>query len=359
MTATLHGRLAVVGALLLLATGAARAQPKQQPELDSAGAKALGAKIDARFAKHWKDKKVQPAPLADDAELLRPAYVNHWVNVWRPLLLPELKLRTAEPSFETWLRTQLELKVGYDKLARDLLTTPLDGLLAAGDVVFVPPSAKPSALGFYAGKKAKPEVLAASTARLFLGVRIECAQCHDHPFAEWKQEQFWEHAAFFAGLEAPGDPRQSRPFRENPAVRKIAIADTEKLAVARFLDGSEPKWQDKISPRQALAAWVTSAKNPYFSRAAANRLWAYFLGAGLVEPVDEMVGKEVRDNDPGGLLDELAKGLVAHDFDLKFLMRHGPDAPGRRSRPPARARARDPNARGFREPRGGPEGPPG
>jgi hypothetical protein len=359
MTATLHGHLAVVGALLLLATGAARAEPKSQPETDRAGAKALAAKIDERFARHWQDKKVRPAPLADDAELLRrvyldlagripsagearrflddkapdkrqrlvdalldsPAHVNHWINVWRPLLLPELKLRTAVPSFETWLRTQLELNVGYDKLARDLLTTPIDGLLAAGTVVFVPPTAKPSALWFYAGKKAKPEVLAASTARLFLGVRIECAQCHDHPFAEWKQEQFWEYAAFFAGLEAPGDPRLRRGFRENPAVRKIVIADTGKFAAARFLDGSEPKPQDKVGGRQALADWVTAPKNPYFARAAANRLWAYFLGTGLIEPVDEMVGKEVQDNDPGGLLDELAKGLVAHDFDLKFLMR--------------------------------------
>jgi Protein of unknown function (DUF1549)/Protein of unknown function (DUF1553) len=360
MTATLHGRWAVVGALLLLATGAARAQPKQQPETDSAGAKALAAKIDERFAKHWQDKKVQPAPEADDAEFLRrvyldlagripsageasrflddkapdkrqrlvenlldsPAYVNHWANVWRPLLLPELKTRTAVPSFfETWLRTQLKLNVPYDQMARDLLTTPIDGLLAAGDVVFVPPSGKPSALEFYAFKKAKPEVLAGSTARLFLGVRIECAQCHDHPFAEWKQEQFWEYAAFFAGLEAPGDPRLTRGFRENTSVRKIAIADTDKVATARFLDSSEPKLQDNVGGRQVLADWVTSPKNPYFARAAANRLWAYFLGAGLVEPVDEMVGKVTQDNDPGGLLDELAKDLVAHDFDLKFLMR--------------------------------------
>jgi hypothetical protein len=358
MTATVHGRLAVVGALLLLASGAARAQPKQQPEPDSV--KALAAKIDERFAKHWQDKKAQPAPVADDAEFLRrvyldlagripsagevsrflddkapdkrqrlvdalldsPTYVNHWTNVWAPLLLPEFKTWTTVPSsFETWLRTQLKRNVPYDQMARDLLTTPIDGLLAVGDVVFVPPTGKPSALEFYAGKKAKPEVLAASTARLFLGVRIECAQCHDHPFAAWKQEQFWEYAAFFAGLEAPGDPRLRRGFRENTSVRKIAIADTDKVAVVRFLDGGEPKWQDKLSPRQALADWVTAPKNPYFARAAANRLWAYFLDAGLIEPVDEMVGKVVQDNDPGGLLDELAKALVAHDFDLKFLMR--------------------------------------
>jgi hypothetical protein len=361
MTATLHGRLAVACALLLLATGAARAQPKPQPETDSASVKALAATIDERFAKHWQDKKVQSAPLPDDAEFLRrvyldlagripsagearrflddkatdkrqrlvdalldsPTYVNHWANVWRPLLLPELNTRPAAvlSFFETWLRTQLKLNVPYDQMARDLLTTPIDGLLAAGDVVFVPPTGKPSALEFYAVKKAKPEVLAASTARLFLGVRIECAQCHDHPFAEWKQEQFWEYAAFFAGLEAPGDPRLRRDFRENISVRKIAIADTDKVAVVRFLDGSEPKLQDKLSPRQTLADWVTSPKNPYFARAAANRLWAYFLGTGLIEPVDEMVGKEVQDNDPGGLLDELAKALAAHDFDPKFLMR--------------------------------------
>src|SRR5262249_23031914 len=121
MTATLHGRLAVVGALLLLATGAARAEPKPQPETDCAGAKELTAKIDERCASHWRDKKAGPAPLADAAEFLRrvyldlvgripsagearrflddkatdkrqrlvdalldsPAYVNHWVNVWR------------------------------------------------------------------------------------------------------------------------------------------------------------------------------------------------------------------------------------------------------------------------------------
>src|SRR5262249_20555124 len=155
-----------------------------------------------------------------------------------------------------------------------------------------------------------PEDLAASTARLFLGVRIECAQCHDHPFARWKREQFWSQAAFFAGLEAPGDPRQPRPFRDNPGKREITIPGVEKVTAARFLDGAAREWQGQVSSRQALADWITSANNPYFARAAANRLWAYFLGTGLVEPVDEMVGDAAQDNDPGGLLDELAKALV-------------------------------------------------
>jgi hypothetical protein len=358
--------LVFVGALLLLIIGPSRGESAEPSRAEAA--QALAAKIDERLARRWKDNQVQPAPLADDAEFLRrvyldlagripsagearrflddpaadkrqklidnlldgPTYVNHWANVWRPLLLPELKtltdvrawgLTTNGPSFETWLRTQLELNVGYDRMAREILTTPVDGIVSAGGDVFLPMTGKPSALAFYAGKNVKPETLAASTARLFLGVRIECAQCHDHPFAQWKREQFWNLAAFFAGLEAPGDPRQARPFRENLDVRKIAIPDTDQVAVVRFLDGGEPKPEGKPGPRQTLADWVTSPDNPYFARAVANRLWAYFLGTGLVEPVDEMAGKESQDNDPGGLLDDLAKGLVAHDFDLKFLMR--------------------------------------
>jgi hypothetical protein len=363
--------LALAGVLLLAGTPA-RAEPAKPSREDTVrAARALAAKIDERMAQRWKDNKVQPAPLADDAEFLRrvyldlagripsagearrflddpnprkrqqlieklldgPAYVNHWANVWRPLLLPELKtvtdiqawsLRTNNPSFETWLRTQLELEVPYDKMAREVLTTPIDGLVSAGGEVFMPflpPTTRPSPLAFYAGKKVKPEVLAASTARLFLGVRIECAQCHDHPFAQWKREQFWNLTAFFAGLEAPGDQGQARPFRENPAVKKIAIPETEKVAVVRFLDGGVPRPEDELSPRRTLANWITSPDNPYFARAVANRLWVYFLGTGLIEPVDEMVGENTQNNDPGGLLDELAKALVAHDFDLKFLMR--------------------------------------
>jgi hypothetical protein len=99
------------------------------------------------------------------------------------------------------------------------------------------------------------------------------------------------------------------------------MSERGKVVPARFLDGTEPKWEDGVSGRKLLAEWVTSPKNPYFGRAITNRLWAYFLGTGLIEPVDEMVGKDVQDNDPGGTLDELAQEFVKSGFDLKFLMR--------------------------------------
>ena len=96
-------------------------------------------------------------------------------------------------------------------------------------------------------KDVKSENLAASTARLFLGLRLECAQCHNHPFASWTREQFWGYAAFFAGLETagPADAFLS-PIRELPDRREAAIPGTEKVVQATFLDGSEPQWRSRV-----------------------------------------------------------------------------------------------------------------
>jgi hypothetical protein len=256
-------------------------------------------------------------------------------------LLPESKYEATNGisrSFEAWVRKQMQSNVTYDKMVRELLTAPVNVLTKLGDELFpvqfqnekgtfggagladpIPYSyAAPYAAVFYQVEKAAPENLAGKTSRLFLGVRLECAQCHDHPFAKWKREEFWSQAAFFAGIETPG---QGIPLRDNPNNKSIAMSAGGKVVPARFLDGTEPKWQDGVGGRKLLADWVTSPKNPYFARAITNRLWAYFLGTGLIEPVDEMVGKDVQDNDPGGMLDELAQEFVANGFDLKFLMR--------------------------------------
>jgi Protein of unknown function (DUF1549)/Protein of unknown function (DUF1553) len=356
----------------MLAGGIAQAQSGTESWKDPAAAKALATKIDERIAKHWKNQKVQPAPAADDAEFIRRVYLDligripsagearqflddklpdkrqrlvekllngpryriHWMNYWETLLLPERKtldegkvnfLFGGGRAFQAWLRKRLDENLGYDKLVRELLTAPVAPLTKGGNDVFIPgPSvpftfAEPSPLAFYAAKQAKPDNLAAGAARLFLGIRLECAQCHDHPFAKWKREEFWNQAAFFAGLEAPAKGVGS--LRDNLSVKMIAMSGEGKVVPARFLDGTDPKWQDKVGGRQALADWISSPKNPYFARAIANRLWAHFLGTGLVEPVDEMVGSETQNNDPGGVLDELASAFIANEFDLKFLMR--------------------------------------
>jgi hypothetical protein len=378
MALTFRARLAVIGSVVLLISGGVQAQTASERNKESA-AVAIAAKIDDAFARHWKKNKVMPAPESDDAEFMRrvyldligripsvgearqfldnkasdkrqrlvallldhPRYTLHWMNYWETLLLPESKYEATNGisrSFEAWLRKQMQSNVAYDRMVRELLTTPVNVLMKLDHELFpvqflnekgtfggagladnIPYSyAAPYAAVFYQVEKAAPENLAGKTSRLFLGVRLECAQCHDHPFAKWKREEFWTQAAFFAGIETPG---RGVPLRDNPGIKSIAMSEGGKVVPARFLDGTEPNWQDGVGGRKLLADWVTSPKNPYFARAIANRLWAYFLGTGLIEPVDEMVGKDVQDNDPGGMLDTLAQEFVAKGFDLKFLMR--------------------------------------
>jgi len=152
----------------------------------------------------------------------------------------------------------------------------------------------------------KAENLAGSTARVFLGVKMECAQCHKHPFADWTRKQFWEFAAFFAN--------------EKGAVgRQIRIPESEQVVKSRFINGTEPDWDKSVSPRSTLADWVTAPNNPYFARAAVDHVWQYFFGASLLEPILEAT----EDSPPthAELLDDMARAFIASDFDVKFLIR--------------------------------------
>jgi hypothetical protein len=320
----------------------------------------LASRIDQLLSTRMAAAKVVPAPPADDAEFMRrvyldlagripsvaearrflddktadkrerlverllsgPAYVNHFANVWKGLLLPESVTDFTlqyyfMPSFESWVRKQIADNVRYDKMVHDLLTAPAgfdQGRLFGPDG----PSGDPAPTAFYLAKETKPENLGASTAKLFLGVRLECAQCHNHPFARWTREQFWEYAAFFAGFQKQGEGIFN-PVREFNDRRELAISGGNQIVQATFLDGTEPQWKYKVSPRVTLANWMTSPKNRYFTRAIANRTWTYFFGLGIVEPVDDMSD----DHPPSHpeLLDELARQFADHGFDFKFLIR--------------------------------------
>jgi hypothetical protein len=173
-------------------------------------------------------------------------------------------------------------------------------------------------------KDAKPENLAAGAARAFLGLRIECAQCHNHPFAHWKREEFWGLAAFFAGVSKRGPADGNGAIREIPGRHELPIPNTAngttKIVRATLLGTTtESKWGSKTNGREILADWVTSTDNPYFARAAVNRVWARFFGVGIVDPVDDM-GDENPPSHPE-LLDELARQFRIHRYDLKYLIR--------------------------------------
>src|SRR5262249_49461825 len=153
---------------------------------------------------------------------------------------------------------------------------------------------------FYQANENKPENLAGSTARLFLGVSLECAQCHDHPFDRWSRNQFWQYAGFFTDVTPPN-------ARGTPALPQgqIKIPALDKVVKARFLDGKEPEWKDGTGTRPTLAEWMTAADNPFFARAIVNRLWAYFFGSELVERAEGSQAEAPAAHKE--LLDELAR----------------------------------------------------
>jgi hypothetical protein len=347
----------LLGAAAGRAREAAEARPYEPPA--TRDARALTAKIDRLIAARWAAAGVEPAPRADDATFLRRVYLdlagripsvaearaflkdqapdkrehlvetlldgngyaNHFTNVWRALLLPEadaaFQVGVQKPIFELWLRRQFKENKGYDQMVRELLTVPFGD----GRGGFDPYRSEdgPTPISFFYAKDVKPETLGAGTARLFLGVKLDCAQCHDHPFARWKREQFWQFAAFFAGFDVESRMGFIQSVREIKDRRELTISGGPRIVQAAFLDGTEPQWKYDVGSRETLAEWMTSPKNPWFARAAANRVWAYFFGTGLVEPVDDL-----RDDNPAShpeLLDELADQFAAHKFDFKFLIR--------------------------------------
>jgi hypothetical protein len=193
----------------------------------------------------------------------------------------------------------------YDRIVRGLLTDP-------------------EASGFLQANENKPENLAAAASRLFLGVKLECAQCHDdRSGGNWKRVQFWEFAAFFAGLRSLGIGSNAVVLtapREETGPPRIKIGETETWAEARFLDGARPDWKAEANPTAVLADWLARSDNPWFARAAVNRIWRDLFGVGLIDPVD---GLSVADYPPSHpeLLDELAAQFAGHKFDNKYLLR--------------------------------------
>jgi hypothetical protein len=338
--------LAALAVGLLLLTSAAAGQD-------------LTTSIDARIGSVWQAASTAPTPPASDAEFLRrvaldltgkiptaaeardflddaaadkrarlverllqsPGYSAHMAATWKDSLLPEaasnLQIQFLVTDFDPWLRRMFAENVGYDDMVRQILTAELNQ----------PPNQRglaigrrpPSPFAFYAAKEGKPENLAASTARVFLGVRLECAQCHDHPFARWKRDQFWSYAAFFAGIERAGNNNAIFQGREVLDRRELTVPGTGRVAQAAFLDGSEPVWKPRLSARVILADWVIMPENPFFARAAVNRVWAQLFGTGLVDPVDDLSVE----NPPSHpeLLDELALQFTAHRFDFHYLIR--------------------------------------
>ncbi|MBM4071239.1 MAG: DUF1553 domain-containing protein [Planctomycetes bacterium] len=248
-------------------------------------------------------------------------FVNHFANVLRAQMITvdnNFQVLGQLPSFEAWLKQRLQANVPYDAMVRELLTgQPFGNQPQFGGGQ--PGMVQGSTAAFYFANENKAENLAGSTARIFLGVKLECAQCHAHPFAKWTREQFWEFAAFFNGINPQQFRQPGRPAPNNIGRREILIPGTKTMVKAKYLDGKLPAWKDSDDSRAVLANWIVSPENPYFAKATVDMVWQYFFGVSLLEPIIEP-----HDDSPithPELLDLLARELIDHKFDLKFLIR--------------------------------------
>ncbi|MCE9530398.1 MAG: DUF1549 and DUF1553 domain-containing protein [Planctomycetes bacterium] len=318
----------------------------------------LASKIDRHLEAFWAKNKITPTEPATDAEFLRRltldlggripsiqeirqftpsndpkkrekkvaelltknAYLNHFSTVlrqqWVPQTLDNPQLQFVGTQFEGWLRGRLRDNVGMDQIVREVLTAPT--LFNRGRINNAPVDVNNTGFGFNQANEFKPENVAASASRLFMGIKMECAQCHDHPFAPISREQFWETAAFFAELQ-PAIANST----EVKLKREIKIQDPDpkkvKTVEAKFFDDSVPNWKDGVSPREVFVNWLVARDNKYFARNAVQRMWAHFLGLGFIDPIDEP-GLENPDLIPD-LVKELTKEFADSKYDIRFLIK--------------------------------------
>ena len=241
-----------------------------------------------------------------------PSYADYWANKWADLLRPNPDRVGVKSVFtlDQWLRECFRQNKPYDQFVRDIL-------LAEGT------NHRDGPAVIYRDRR-EPAELTTMFSQLFLGTRLECAKCHHHPNEKWSQDDFYQFAAFFGSVKQKG-AGLSPPISAGTETFYFAPGGAVKHPVSgmtmtpRPPDGPPVADGGTDDPRRALAAWLTAPDNPFFARAAVNRVWAAFFGRGLVEPVDDF-----RVSNPcvnPRLLTALADDFARHGYDLKHLIR--------------------------------------
>jgi hypothetical protein len=339
------GLLAVAAVVLTAGTAAAagKVAKLEAPALAQAIDRHIQAKIDA--------EKVQAAPQADDAEFLRrlyldlagvippadkvaaflndqspdkrakvidellasPLYGRHLADIWQAMLLPRTSdnRRLQYDPMVKWLEANFNENKPWDKMVSDLLTS-LGNQDQNGAVTF-----------FLANQTA--DKVNDTVGRLFLGVQLQCAQCHNHPFvANWKQADYWGMANFFLKVRADNPNRAAKQgitpgINESGQGRMRNLPESAMNIPPKFLLGEQPTLKASEPYRPAVATWMTAPDNPFFARAMVNRTWHQLFGRGIVNPVDDMHEGNLPSHPE--LMEELTAQFVAGGFDLKHLVR--------------------------------------
>ena len=314
-------------------------------------AAALAQRIDSQINQKLRAANVRLSPQGDDAEFLRRAYLDiagviptaeqaaaflddrsqdkrarlidqllakpeygrRMADVWTTLMYPidSDNRFVSKAPLHAWLEEKFNANMHWDAMAFELIT-------ATGDP-------GKSGATVYTMSNRGVDKLTDSVGKLFLGVQIQCAQCHNHPFTHWKQQEYWGLAQFFYKVNV-SNPRAAKDggtvtvSEEGRINRKInAVPESAKDVPAKLLGGDVLKLDPTKPYRPVLANWVCSPQNPYFAKAFVNRLWSQYMGRGIVNPVDDLSVE----NEPTHpeLLNLLAKEFADSGFYIKHLIR--------------------------------------
>jgi hypothetical protein len=258
-----------------------------------------------------------------DSLLERPEYADHWTAKWADLLRPNpyhVGIK-AVVNYDQWIRDSFRQNKPYDQFVRELVTARGSTWENGAAVLF--------------RDRRQPAEITTLVSQLFLGIRLECAKCHHHPFEKWSQDDFYSFAAYFAklghkgtGISAPISGGEeiivvkpqgsvSHPLTGKPLPPRPLFELPSSPPQAAGLAPADPS--DDADSREALAAWITSPDNPFFAQVIVNRVWADLMGRGIVDPVDDLRMTNPPTN--AALLDALAKDFREKKCDLKALIR--------------------------------------
>jgi len=314
-------------------------------------AAALTKIINTEIAKRLTAEKVNPASLCSDEEFIRRVHLDI-VGVIptgdrvakfledkspdrRAKLVEELLANSRFGSYlaETWVNNMVPRESNNRALKQKPLevwladhfnkNTPLDKTVY--EIVTATGEIDKNPAGTYFVANPTVDKITDNVTRMFLGVQLQCAQCHNHPFTDWKQTEYWAMASFFMNTRVNGNPQQAAKkgiilavSESNKAPNKKGLPEAAKFVPAKFLQGEEPAIKG-IEKRPTLAKWMTSSDNKFFARAMVNRFWYQMMGRGLVNPVDDMHDDNAATHPE--LLATMTEQFKLNGFDTKYIVR--------------------------------------
>lgn len=312
------------------------------------------SKIDRYSVTQWKKLGISPSPMADDSTFLRrvtldicgtlptanevtaylsdqrpdkrerlinrlltrPEYASYFALKWADILqnrgsgYSTRKQRSGTMLFSAWIRDSILSNKPYDRFVTEILT-------ATGSQEENPPTI------WYRSVRNTPNYVE-SIAQAFLGVRIQCAQCHHHPAERWSQDDYYSFAAIFSRVGRKGGFADAEVSTNEIIYLKnegeVRNPRTQKIMQPRPLGGPDFAHSRFDDPRARLAKWMTSPKNPYFARTMVNRMWGHFFGRGIIHPIDDARSTNPPTNP--ALIEELANDFSTNGYDVKRLIRN-------------------------------------